>query len=51
VVNNELLRHIYWLILVFIAYHGAKWLWDYITPKYEPVDEEEEEAEEGGKKK
>lgn len=36
--NN--IRHVYWLIVLFLVYHGGKWLWDYITPKYEPVDEE-----------
>jgi hypothetical protein len=21
-----------------VLYHGGKWLWDYITPKYDPVE-------------
>lgn len=29
------------MILVFVLYYAGKWLWGYITPKYE-------EAEEGG---
>lgn len=33
-VINVLQRHIYWAILIFALWHGAKWLWDYITPKY-----------------
>ena len=33
--------------MVYLGWQGAKWLWDYITPRYEPVDEEEE----GGSKK
>ena len=40
-------RNAYWLIAAYLAWQGAKWLWDYITPKYEPVDEEDET----GKKK
>lgn len=39
-------RHVYWLILVFVLYYVGKWLWAYITPKYEEVEETEE-----GKKK
>ena len=40
-------RNFYWLIVVYIGWHGIKWLWDYITPRYEPTEEEEE----GNKKK
>ena len=49
-VNLLPFRHIYWLIVLFALYHGGKWLWDYITPKY-VEDEEEGEGEEGTKKK
>ena len=33
----------YWLIVVFIVWHLLKWLWEYITPKYEEKETEEEE--------
>lgn len=37
----------YWLILAFVLFYAGKWLWAYITPKYE----EKPEGEEGKKEK
>mgnify|MGYP000554302196 CR=1 FL=1 len=50
-VKKLLLRHLYWLLLAFVAWQGLKWLWDYITPKYEQNEEEEDEDEDAQKRR
>lgn len=41
-------RHLYWLIVAYLSWIGLRWLWDYITPKYD--EPEEENASEAKKK-
>jgi hypothetical protein len=28
-------RHAYWLVALYVGWLVARWLWDYITPKYD----------------
>lgn len=35
-------RHLYWVILAYVGWLAARWLWDYITPKYDEPEEETE---------
>ena len=44
-VKLKIFRHLYWVIVAYFAWLGLRWLWDYITPKYEQNDEDEEEDE------